>query len=128
MAVKNQSVCWNTVKGIARIANIWRGCDNNFGGWEGATGGAARRLAAVNWDFENFCRIVFTLNFVMWVKVKLEFRAVCAVSLNYKVDSQVSRIDFHLMFIKCFKVLHFGHVLVSRLTELGYIWVIFTIL
>lgn len=46
---------------------------------EGVEGGSVGpRPAAVNWNFENFHRIVFTLNFVMWVKVKSEFRAVCA--------------------------------------------------
>lgn len=40
--------------------------------------GPAIPAVAVNWNFENFCRIVFTLNFVMWVKVKLEFSSVCA--------------------------------------------------
>lgn len=43
----------------------------------GEGGGRAAPVAAVNWNFENFHRIVFTLNFVMWVKVKPEFRGVC---------------------------------------------------
>lgn len=42
----------------------------------GAGGRRGRRLAAVNWNFGNFCRIVFTFNFVMWVKVKPEFTGV----------------------------------------------------
>lgn len=58
----------------ARVGRVARG-------WVPA-GARPGRLAAVNWNFENFYRIVFTLNFVMWVKVKPEFRAVCGASFR----------------------------------------------
>lgn len=61
--------------------------------------GSTGPSAAVNWHFGNFCRIVFTLNFVMWVKVKPEFSGVCAArftqlqsslsSLSYRFSSRV---------------------------------------
>lgn len=53
-------------------------------------------------------RIVFTLNFVMWVKVKPEFSGVCGA--DREVDSQLCPIDFHHLFIKCFQ----GSVTLNR--------------
>lgn len=67
--------------GAARVTQGGRGCGAAGGGGGGVgrvgRGRRAAPVAAVNWNFENFYRIVFTLNFVMWVKVKPEFRAVC---------------------------------------------------
>lgn len=103
--LENFGAITGEVVGGCRVAVGPAGVRGRGGGRGGSEGGTATRRAAVNWNFGNFCRIVFTLNFVMWVKVKPEFTSVCAaVLLNCKVDSQVCRIDFHLMFIRCFKV------------------------